>query len=183
MSLGTTYSPTNPVGGAISYKLWRVLTYSNAYWEVYRRFQGDFLVGGGVDKRGICWGNFPSRNLSRGKKISMKGAQDFLALFKKKQWKNKYEKFFQLEVRSSIKTQNEQKLLRIWGAHLFLIPRSLRLSIFSDFNYLFYGFCDSGFILNELWQNLIFSVKSEVLTRGWTPHICNKNMRLQKFVT
>ena len=24
----------------------------------------------------------------------MEGAQDFLALFKKKQWKNKYEKFF-----------------------------------------------------------------------------------------
>ena len=34
----------------------------------------------------------------------MKGAQAFLALLKKKQWKNKYEKFFQLEVRGSIKT-------------------------------------------------------------------------------
>ena len=60
-----------------------MLTYSNGYWEVYRRFQGDFLVGGGVYKRGICWGNFPSRNLSWRKKISMKGAQDFLALLKK----------------------------------------------------------------------------------------------------
>ena len=29
-------------------------------------------------------GNFPSRNLSWGKKISMKGAQDLLALLKKK---------------------------------------------------------------------------------------------------
>ena len=37
----------------------------------------------GVDKRGICWGNFPSRNLSWGKKMSMKGAQDLLALLKK----------------------------------------------------------------------------------------------------
>ena len=42
------------------------------------------MVGGGVEKRGIYWGNFPSRNLSWGKKISMKGAQDLLALFKKK---------------------------------------------------------------------------------------------------
>ena len=60
-----------------------MLTYSNGYLEVYRRFQGDFLVGGGVDKRGICWGSFPSRNLSWGKKISMKGAHDLLALLKK----------------------------------------------------------------------------------------------------
>ena len=42
------------------------------------------MVGGGVEKREICWGNFPSRNLSWGKKISMKGAQDLLALLKKK---------------------------------------------------------------------------------------------------
>ena len=33
-------------------------------------------------------------------KMSIKGAQDFLAFFEKKQWKNKYEKvFFQLKVR------------------------------------------------------------------------------------
>ena len=81
-----------------------MLTYSNGYWEVYRRFQGDFLVGGGVEKRGICWGNFPWRNLSWGKKISMKGAQDFLALFKKNNEKINMKKFFQLKVRSSIKT-------------------------------------------------------------------------------
>ena len=42
---------------------------------------------GGVEKRGIYWGNFPSRNLSWGKKISMKGAQDLLALLKKKSMK------------------------------------------------------------------------------------------------
>ena len=29
MSLGTTYSPAVPVGGAASYKLWLVFTYSN----------------------------------------------------------------------------------------------------------------------------------------------------------
>ena len=61
-----------------------MLTYSNGYWEVYRCFQEDFWLGGGVEKRGIYWGNFPSRNLSWGKKISMKGAQDLLALFIKK---------------------------------------------------------------------------------------------------
>ena len=27
-----------------------MLTYSNGYLEVYRRFQGDFLVGGGVEE-------------------------------------------------------------------------------------------------------------------------------------
>ena len=80
-----------------------MLEYSNGYWEVYRRFQGDFLVGGGVEKRGICWVNFPSRNLSWGKRISMKGAQDFLALFKKNE-KIDMKKFFQLEVGSRIKT-------------------------------------------------------------------------------
>ena len=47
MSLGTTYSPTVPVGGATSYKLLPGFTYSNGYWKVYRRFQEDFLVGGG----------------------------------------------------------------------------------------------------------------------------------------
>ena len=47
-------------------------------------FRGIFWLGGGVEKRRIYWGNFPSRNLSWGKKISMKGVQDLLALFKKK---------------------------------------------------------------------------------------------------
>ena len=51
---------------------------------VFRRI---FWLGGGVEKRGIYWENFPSRNLSWGKEISMKGAQDLLALFKKKTMK------------------------------------------------------------------------------------------------
>ena len=53
-----------------------------------------------------------------------------------------------------------------------LISRSLRQSIFRNFNHLFYGFCDSGVILKKLGQNLSFNVKSEVLKRGWTPLIC-----------
>ena len=85
MSLGTTYFPRILVGGAASYKLSPVFTYSNGYWEVYRRFQGDFFCwgGGGVEGNGLRGGNFPWRYLSWGKRISMKGAQDFLAFFKK----------------------------------------------------------------------------------------------------
>ena len=36
ISLGTTYSLTVPMGGAASYKLWPLFTYTNCYWEVYR---------------------------------------------------------------------------------------------------------------------------------------------------
>ena len=61
---------------------------------MYKRFQEDFLVGGGVEKRGMYSGNFSSRNLSWGKKISMKGAQNLLALLKQKTMKNKYKSFF-----------------------------------------------------------------------------------------
>ena len=32
------FLPAVPVGRAASYKLWPVFTYSNGYWEVYRRF-------------------------------------------------------------------------------------------------------------------------------------------------
>ena len=79
MSLGTTYSPAVTVGGAASYKLWPVFTYSNGYWEVYRRFQGDFFGLGGELKILLA-----KRNVLLGKRLSMEGAQDSLALFKKK---------------------------------------------------------------------------------------------------
>ena len=52
MSLGKIYIPTVLVGGATSYKLLPVLTYSNGYLEVYIRFQGDFLVGEGLKRGG-----------------------------------------------------------------------------------------------------------------------------------
>ena len=57
---------------------------------VFRRI---FWLEAGVEKRRICWGNFPSRNLSWGKKISMKGAQDLLAFLKKNE-KINMKKFF-----------------------------------------------------------------------------------------
>ena len=89
--LGTTYSPTVPVGGAGSLKTWQLFTYSNDYWELYRRYQGGiFGLEGGGFREGKCGGNFPWRNFSWGKRISMKGAQDFLALkkWKKQIWKS-----------------------------------------------------------------------------------------------
>ena len=58
----------------------------------------------GVENRGICWGELSIDNLSWGKKISMKGAQDLLALLKNNNEKINMKKFFQLEVRNSIKT-------------------------------------------------------------------------------
>ena len=77
--------------------------------EPYNYVFGDDLLPHSPHGRGnklqTLTSAYISRNLSWGKKIAMKGAQDLLALFKKTQWKNKYEKvFFQLEVRSSIKT-------------------------------------------------------------------------------
>ena len=52
MSLGMTYSPTVPGGGAASYNLRPMFTYNNGYWEVYRRFQGIFFVVLWVGLRG-----------------------------------------------------------------------------------------------------------------------------------
>ena len=79
MSLGMTYSPTVPGGGAASYKLRPVFTYNNGYWEMYSRFQGIFF--GGVEGRGLRGRIFPWReDMSWGNRNSMKRAQDFLKL-------------------------------------------------------------------------------------------------------
>ena len=59
-------------------------------------------MGGGFEGSGFR-GNFPWRNLSGGK-ISMKGTQVFLAFFFKNNEKINMKKFFQLKVRSSIRT-------------------------------------------------------------------------------
>ena len=52
-------------------------------------FRGIFWLGGGVEKReiGDMFGELSIEEFVMGKKISMKGAQDFLALFKKKTMK------------------------------------------------------------------------------------------------
>ena len=55
MSLGVNYSHTVAGGGAASDKVWPVCytlkSYSNGYWELYNRFQGD-TVGLGVGLTG-----------------------------------------------------------------------------------------------------------------------------------
>ena len=62
-----------------------MFTYSNGNWKVYRRFQGIFYgLGGELRGGGLRRLIFPWRNFSWGKRLSMKGAQDFLTLFKKK---------------------------------------------------------------------------------------------------
>ena len=67
---GDDLLPHSPCGTATSYKLWPVLTYSNGYWKCTDIFRGIFWLGGKeVEKRGICWGNFPWKNLSWRKKI------------------------------------------------------------------------------------------------------------------
>ena len=85
-----------------------MFTYSNGYWEVYRRYQGDFFgLGVGFRGGGLYGRIFPWRNISWGKRNSMKRAQVFLALLLKKQKNNEninMKKFFQLKVRRSIKT-------------------------------------------------------------------------------
>ena len=70
MSLGMTYSPTVPGGGTASYKLRPVFTYNNGYWEVYRRFQGIFLVlGVGLRGGGYVGGSFLGEICHGGRKI------------------------------------------------------------------------------------------------------------------
>ena len=70
MSLGMTYSPTVPGRGAASYKLRPVFTYNNGYWEVLRRFQGDFLVlGVGLRRGGYVGGSFPGEICHGGTEI------------------------------------------------------------------------------------------------------------------
>ena len=76
MSLGMTYSPTVPGGGAASYKLRPVFTYNNGYWEVYRRFQGDFLVLGVGLGEGAVWEDLSLEKYVMGEeKFNEKGAE------------------------------------------------------------------------------------------------------------
>ena len=76
---GDDLLPHSPWGGAASYKLRPVFTYNNGYWEVYRRFQGDFLVlGVGLRVGGYVGGSFLEEICHGGRKIQWKGrrAQD-----------------------------------------------------------------------------------------------------------
>ena len=100
-----TYSPKVPGGAAASYKLWPVFKYSNGYWEVYRRFQGDFPGLGEVWRGGgYLGGSFLGEICQGEEKFNEKGAGFSSITIKKNNEKINMKKFFQLKVRSSIKT-------------------------------------------------------------------------------
>ena len=69
MFLGMTYSPRDPGGGVASYKLQPVFTYNNGYWEVYRRFQGDFFGFGVGLREGAMWEDLSLEKYTMGEKI------------------------------------------------------------------------------------------------------------------
>ena len=104
MSLGTTYSPAVPVGGAASYKLWPVFTYSNSYWEVYRRFQGDSFGLGGSWGGGVTWEDISMEKLLMGEENFNEGDTGCSSIIWKNSEKINMKSFFLLKVRSSIKT-------------------------------------------------------------------------------
>ena len=70
MSLGTTYSPQSPWEGqqvTIFDKCLHIVMVIGKCTGVFRRI---FLVGGGVEKGGVCWGTFPSIICHGGRKFS-----------------------------------------------------------------------------------------------------------------
>ena len=83
--------------------------------EVYRRFQGDFWVGGGeLLRRRDMLGELFHGGICHGEENFHEGSAGFSSIIKKQNnEKINTKKFFQLKVRSSIKTLNEQILLRI----------------------------------------------------------------------
>ena len=88
MSLGLTYSPTVPRGGAASYKLWPAFTYSNDYLEVYRPFQDDFFFVGGGWGKGATWEDLPLEEFVMGEEKFHEGGAGFSSIiFKKKTMK------------------------------------------------------------------------------------------------
>ena len=61
-----------------------MLTYSNGYWEVYRCFQEDFLVGGGVEKEGDILGELSIEEFVMGEENFHEGSAGFTSIIKKK---------------------------------------------------------------------------------------------------
>ena len=83
---GDDLLPTVPGGGAASYKLCPMFTYSNGYWEVYRRFQGDsFGLGVGLRKGGYVGGSFLGGICYGVEKFNEKGTGFSSIIIKKKQ--------------------------------------------------------------------------------------------------
>ena len=76
------------MGGATSYKVWPVLTYTNGYLEVYRHFQGGFLGwgrGGGGWEEGDMLGGLSLEEFVMGEENFHEGSAGFSSIIKKKQ--------------------------------------------------------------------------------------------------
>ena len=65
-------------------------TYNNGYWEVYRRFKGDFcaLTGRGLG-RGVKWEDLSMEKYIMREENFYEGAAGFSSIIKKKHWENK----------------------------------------------------------------------------------------------
>ena len=87
MSLGMTYPPQSLGEGLQVTNFDQWFTYSNGYWEVYRRYQGDFFgLGVGFRGGGLYGRIFPWRNYFMGEeKFNEKGAGFSSITIKKKQ--------------------------------------------------------------------------------------------------
>ena len=103
------YSPTVLGGGAASYKLWPVFTYSNGYWEVDRRFQKDFILFGGWD-----WGEGDmledlslEESVMGEEKFKEKGAW-FSSIIIRKQWKINMNSFFKWKETVALKLKTNR---------------------------------------------------------------------------
>ena len=82
------------MGGATSYILWPVLTYSNGYWEVYKRFQEDFSVGGMGWEEGDMLGKLSIKEFVRGEENFHEGSAGFTSIIKKNNEKINIKIFF-----------------------------------------------------------------------------------------
>ena len=82
MFLGATYSPTVPVGGATSYKLWPVLTYSNGIFGKVQTFSGGFfrLKGGGGWEEGDMLGELSLEEFVMGEEKFHEGRAGFSSI-------------------------------------------------------------------------------------------------------
>ena len=81
MSLGTTYSSAVPVGGAASYKLLPVFTYSNCYCLLgnVQTFSGGFFWFGG-ELRGVTCEDLSMEELLMGEEIFNEGGAGFSSI-------------------------------------------------------------------------------------------------------
>ena len=57
-----------------------MFTYSNGYWEVYRRFQGDFFDLGGELRGGFTWEDISMEKLLMGEENFNEGGAGFSSI-------------------------------------------------------------------------------------------------------